>query len=101
MGLLYLYPLSLYGLIRVPQHYCVCSCKIVMLVLSIHYQLNISSLGSQSKQTLSTRVKNVYICVLYCMLLHFTPNSYTLGELLKEEGSRTKGLTSPVVQEKN
>jgi hypothetical protein len=35
------------------------------------------------------------------MLLHCTPNSYTLGELLKEEGSQTKGLTSPVVQEKN
>lgn len=36
-----------------------------------------------------------------CMLLHFTPHSCTLGELLKEEGSRTNGLTSPVVQEKN
>jgi len=42
-----------------------------------------------------------FICVLYCMSLHFTPQIYTLGELLKEEGSRTKELTSCVVQEKN
>ena len=27
------------------------------------------------------------------MLFHFTPHIYTLCELLKEEGSRTKGLT--------
>jgi len=27
------------------------------------------------------------------MLFHFTPHIYTLGELLKEEGSRTKEIT--------
>jgi len=36
-----------------------------------------------------------------CVLFYFTPHIYTVGELLKEEGSRTKELTSHVVQEKN
>jgi hypothetical protein len=66
-----------YGLRRIPQHYCIRSCKTVMFVFSNYYQLNISSLGSQSKQTVSTRVK-ICTCVCYIVCYFISHLIFTL-----------------------